>query len=658
MNEPAPQLVSEASDSRFTPARAIVVLLLLGWVCYANSLTKTFILDDFVWIAANPLLDWPWEYIRSWHSRWFSGVTILLSYWTGGREVVGFHLMNVAIHLAASVVLFGLVRRTLLLPRWSGRFVGVATVLAFFIAALWMVHPLQTQSVTYIIQRCESLMGLFYLLTLYLFLRGATAACGVWGWQVAAIIACFLGMGSKEVMITAPVVVAYYDWVFLPGSIREKIRWRWWVYIGLTLAWTSVASTLLSALSPARPGSTVGMSYQGVSALQYAQTQPGVILYYLRLSVWPAPLCLDYRDWPVADAWSDWLPQAAVILALLAATVVGLVRRSWWGFLGVWFFGILSVTSSFLPIADLAFEHRMYLPLAAVVTAIVMGCYFVSSRLPSVPAQTSLRASAGAACVALATLSVLTVVRNQDYSDRERMWRDVIAKRPGNARGYSNLGAILLDTGRLNEAIPAFRQGLALQPRDPMAHNYLGVIRVMQGRLEDGIKHFETSIKIRPQSAVAQHNLGLAYLRQGRTDQAIVSLREAVALEPRRGGYRFSLAFALAEQGKLTEAEEEYARARQLEPTWPRRAEREAWQLLGQAPPAPAHDLRWALLLARQARQATETPDANLLYTLALAESATGHADRAAAAAKEAILLAEKQGDSGLVQQLRRRFRL
>jgi tetratricopeptide (TPR) repeat protein len=658
MNEQSTQSIPEPSDSWLTPARATVVLVLLGWVCYANSLTKTFILDDFIWIAANPLLDWPWEYIRSWRSRWFSGVTILLSYWTGGRAVVGFHLMNVAIHLAASLVLFGLVRRTLLLPRWNGRFVDVATVLAFFIAALWMVHPLQTQSVTYIIQRCESLMGLCYLLTLYLFLRGATAASGGRGWYLGAIATCFLGMGSKEVMITAPVVVASYDWVFLSGSIREKLRQRWWVYGGLALAWATVASTLLAALSPGRSGSTVGMSYQGVSALQYAKTQPGVILYYLRLSVWPAPLCLDYRDWPVATAWSDWLPQTAIILALLAGTAVGLVRRTWWGFLGVWFFGILSVTSSFLPIADLAFEHRMYLPLAAVVAVIVMGGYLASNRLLSVAGRMSMRASAGAACVAIAILGLLTVLRNQDYSDRERMWRDVIAKRPGNARGHSNLGAILLDTGRLNEAIPAFRQALALQPGDPMAHNHLGVIRVKQGRLAEGLKHFEASIKIRPQTAVAHHHLGLVHLRQGRLDQAAVSLREAVRLEPRRGGYRFALAFVLAEQGNQTEAAEESARARQLEHNWLRRAEREAWQLLGQAPPVPAHDLQWALLLARQARQASEAPDANLLYVLALAEAANGHADRAVAVAREALVLAQEQGDADLAEQLRRRFRL
>ncbi|MEK7786522.1 MAG: glycosyltransferase family 39 protein, partial [Chloroflexota bacterium] len=241
---------------------------------------------------------------------------------------------------------------------------------AFAVALLWAVHPLQTQSVTYVIQRGESLMGLFYLLTLYCAIRGLHSSRRR-GWYGAAIVACALGMASKAVMVTAPVMVFIYDLVFLRRSGMPKTSGagrphggaalghatppaqaaRWGLYFGLAATWGVLWACDVTGevLDPSARRSHVGFGYHGLTPLEYAATQPGVILNYLRLSFWSVGLCLDY-DWPVARTAIVIIPPALVLLLLIGATAWGLVRRSWLGFAGAWFFVILAPTSSFIPI--------------------------------------------------------------------------------------------------------------------------------------------------------------------------------------------------------------------------------------------------------------------------------------------------------------------
>ena len=198
---------------------------------------------------------------------------------------------------------------------------------------------------------------------------------------------------------------------------------------------------------------------------QYACSQPGVILHYLRLAVWPDTLCLDYW-WPVAKTAGEILPGALVIGGLLAATVWALWRAPAWGFLGAWFFVILAPTSSIMPIVDLAFEHRMYLPLAAVAAAAVCGVFLLSRRLP--PRQVAW-AGLALAGLALAALAYRTAQRNQDYENMTLMWNQVVALRPENGRALSNLGVLLAKEDRLDDAISRLRgSGARLSPHTPM----------------------------------------------------------------------------------------------------------------------------------------------------------------------------------------------
>lgn len=244
--------------------------------------------------------------------------TFALNYAVHGTNLWGYHAVNLVIHLAAGLVLFGLIRRTLGMPRVPPRYAAAADGLALAAALLWLVHPLQTESVTYIYQRIESLMGLFYLLTLYCFVR-STGSPRPRLWLATAVLCCAGGMCSKEVMVTAPLLVLWYDRVFVARGWQEVFRRRWAFYAALFATWLIVLVTMRCQANLYREIHTASMPW---TPWQYALNQPIVILHYLRLSFFPRGLCLHYRWLGAATAaemvlpglalWRCWRPRRGV----------------------------------------------------------------------------------------------------------------------------------------------------------------------------------------------------------------------------------------------------------------------------------------------------------------------------------------------------------
>jgi protein O-mannosyl-transferase len=494
--------------------------------------------------------------------------------------------VNLAIHVVAALLLFGIVRRTLRGPgnrpgdKETGRQGDPELHLttspchpvtlspchssaspiwfAAAVALLWAVHPLQTESVTYIVQRAESLVGLFYLLTLYCVIRGAE--CHVSGcaprpasriphppfWYAAAALAGLLGMATKEVMITAPVVVLLYDRAFLSGSFRQAVKQRWPLYAALAATWILLAALIAHSLAePAQ--------FKGPGFWPYLRTQPEIILHYLRLCLWPEGLCLDYQ-WPVANTIGKILPGMLVIGLLLAGIAWGVARRRPWGFLGAWFFIILAPTSIY-PLADLAFEHRLYLPLAAVVALVVLGTYAACQRLGRWLPPALLTATAQcllvAACLACC---LLTYQRNEDYRSPLTVWSDVVAKTPYNARAHFNLGAFLFGESKLDDAIHEYEEALTFRPDYADAHSMLGYALAEKGLLDEAIRHCREAVKCQPDNAAAHLNLGLALSKKGITDEAIHHYQEALRVRPNYAKANYNLGLALARTGRFAEA--------------------------------------------------------------------------------------------------------
>ncbi len=230
-------------DRPFFPWLLRLVLLIAATAAYWPSFRGVFVFDDWRYIVYNWRLQsfsalWP---ALAWNTRPTVYLTLWLNYQVGRLDVLGYHVLNFAVHCVAGLTLFSLVRVTLRLPPMDKRWGPWADAAALVVALLWLVHPLQTQAVTYIIQRCESMMGMFYLLCLYSVLRASQSA-RPWKWCVAGVAAGWLGMGCKEVMATAPLVILLYDRIYLSSSWAMVFRRRWGFYLALmpAVAWLVV----------------------------------------------------------------------------------------------------------------------------------------------------------------------------------------------------------------------------------------------------------------------------------------------------------------------------------------------------------------------------------------------------------------------------------
>ena len=477
-----------------------------------------------------------------------------------GECVWGYHATNLAIHLVNGLLLLGILWRTFQLPTWKGRYGEAGWGLALATALLWTVHPLQTESVTYIVQRAESLAGLFYLLVLYCVIRGVQSRHSV-GWYIVAVGACWLGVGVKEVMATAPVVVLLYDRTFVEDSFRKILRQRWGLYVGLFGSWGLLVGLL------ARTGVSVLKDEVGsIGMWAYARSQPGIILHYLRLSLWPDRLCLCY-EWPVADTLGAILPGMLVVGLLLATTTWGLRKWRGWGFLGAWFFLILAPTSSIMPLPQLAFEHRMYLPLAAVLTAVIAVGHLAAERLVRRGWTTErwcLAGKTGLVVLTAVALGLLTFRRNEAYRTELSIWEDTVEKVPHNAYANSDLGNALVNNRRLAEGIKRFEEAIRLKPEYDAGHNNLGVALHKSGRLPEAIEQFEETIRLKPDNASAHINMGNALKGMGRVAEAIEHYQEAIRLNPESAVAYYDLGNALTMCGRMAEAIEPYQEAIRL----------------------------------------------------------------------------------------------
>jgi tetratricopeptide (TPR) repeat protein len=543
---------------------------LLGILCYANSLDTPFVFDDLPHIADNPKIRqlWPPGYLQE-TTRPLVMLSLGLNYAAGGLAVRSYHLVNLAIHVCAALALYGLVRRTLLTPSLKARYGTSATPLAAAVSLVWLVHPLQTESVTYTIQRAESMMGLFYLLTLYALSRHNAPA--PWIWTPCAMACCALGMGTKPIMATAPLTALLYDRAFLSGSFRKALSERKTLYAGLVAAW---ALLLLLLNAPHESKESAGFDIV-ISPVEYLQSQPGVLLHYLRLSIWPDRLCLDYL-WPITRSAVSIAIPSLLIGLLLLASLWSCFRHSGWGFLGGAFFLILAPTSSVIPLGDLAVEHRMYLPLAVLTTAAAIGIHEAIRRLHRlIPSPATAPSVLGMICLVIAVTGFgwRTARRNMDYRNGISIWRDVVDKRPANHRGHYNLGRALVDAGDIDQGMTHFREAIRLNPDYAEAHGNLGIALAIRGNEEEAINHLREAIRLQPDLVQASDRLSTLFYNQGNLavqrgafEQAAEYYREAIALRPDFVQAHSNLGVSLFRLGKTPEAIAHFREALRFDP--------------------------------------------------------------------------------------------
>ncbi len=535
--------VAAAHGVRTWLAAVIIVGAVL--LAYANTRRVPFFFDDRAAIVENAT-------IREWSTALFpptdSGLgvrgrplinlSLAANYALGGLDVRGYHAANLAFHAGAALLLFGIVRRTLRGARWRDQFGTDADGLALAASLVWAVHPLLTESVTCVIQRTESLSSLFYLFTLYGFVRAAEPSAPRW-WYGISVAACAVGVMAKEILATAPVLVLLYDAICVSDGFAAAWRARRGYYLALMGTWAPLALLIVGAQGR---GGTVGFDV-GMSAWKYALTQCWAVVHYLRLAIVSWPLVVDYGVDVVTSPAAVW-PQALLLSVLVGASAVAVVRRSAAGFLGAWFFVILGPSSSVLPLTTQTIaEHRMYLPLAAVVVLAVFGVYRWLGR----------GALVGFGGVAVA-LGIATFLRNEDYRSEIAIWTQTVAHRPGNPRAHYNLAVALLAENRVAEAEPELRTAVRLSPGYTDAHVSLGQLLVNLQRPAEAVVELEAALQLRSNSFPAHVNLGTALVATGRAAEALPHYQEAVRLQPTSALAQFGLGSTLAGLGRLREA--------------------------------------------------------------------------------------------------------
>jgi tetratricopeptide (TPR) repeat protein len=404
--------------------------------------------------------------------------------------------------------------------------------------------------VTYVIQRTEVLAGLFYLLTIYGFIRGVDSA-RPWRWYVVSVSACLLGAGSKEVIASAPLIVLLYDRTFLSGSFRAAWRQRWRTYLALASSWLVLGWLVVAAQGR---GGTAGFG-SGVSVWSYALTQCRAVVLYVTLAIWPHPLVFDYGEM-TARSFAEVAPAALCLCALLGAVAVALRRRPVLGFVGAWFFAILAPSSSIVPIATQTIaEHRMYLPLAGVLMLVMVGVGRIAGRWGTIAGFTIIVALTG-----------LTVARNLTYQSALMLWSDTVEKCPENPRAHNSLGQALFDSGHVQESLAQYQIAVRLDPTYAEAHYNLAIALARLKRTPEAIDHLQQAVGLQPDFAPAHNDLGIALADAGRWAEAVTQQETAIRLQPDYVDAHYNLGNALAQLGRLSEAADHFEQTLHLAP--------------------------------------------------------------------------------------------
>jgi Flp pilus assembly protein TadD len=623
----------------------LLLIVVLGFLAYSNTFQNPFQWDEADFIVGNPIirnLNYFTDISRAeglsvydgLKSRYIGYLTFALNYKLHGFNVPGYHLVNLAIHLINALLVYFFVLLTFSTPYFKGRnaaddslfTIHFSRLFALAVALLFVVHPIQTEAVTYVFQRMASLVSMFYLLSLVLYIKGRLQsqsaeskaqrgknamryALGPMLYYSLSLLSAVLAMKTKENAFTLPIVITLYEFLFFSGPVKTRLLrlapfLLTMLIVPLTIMGTG--TTPGEIISQVRDPASLG--FITPTPADYLFTQFRVIVTYIRLLFLPVGQNIDY-DYPLYHSLFD-LP--VLLSFLLLAAVFGfavyllfkshraeggeqeagdtplnppLPRREvkevgfhasrftlhasrLLGFGILWFFITLSVESSIIPIPMLINEYRVYLPSVGFFIALAAGVVVLLKQSPRFTIHDSRFAKVAAAMFALIIMGLAsaTYARNVLWKDKVSLWEDVVGKSPNSSRGYNNLGIAYYEKGRNDEAIKMYEHAIALNPRYLDAYMNLGVSYAVTGRLDAAIEKFSAVVAKDPKNDDAYLNLGRAYSDLRRTHEAIEYFREATAVNPNNSAAFHGLGTAYARLGHLDDALAAYTRFVELSP--------------------------------------------------------------------------------------------
>ncbi len=621
---------------------AHIIIIILGFIIYITTFAAPFVLDDEKNIKNNPALR-DMRYFTSsslqdkslinkeidehFRSRIIGHLTFAFNYKLHGLKITGYHVVNLAIHILNSLLVYWLVMLTLKTPYFKAhsddKSRGVnhepramnhdlQTFTALFAGLFFVSHPIQTEAVTYITQRFTSLAAMFCLLSVVLYIKWRLMA-GQQNSRAAeqqeikkkygftalllycsSLLAAVLAMKTKEISFTLPVVIALHEFMFFEGKAKKRLIYL----LPLLLTMLIVPVTVLGDRDVLTDIKRLEASVQGApgpnDALLYLLTQFRVIVTYLRLLVLPVNQNLDY-DYPLYHSFFD--PNVFLSFLFLAGILSGGVyllyvsskkaRGSWLiahskdgqrtmnhglrasaymrliSFGIFWFFITLSVDSSIIPLADVIFEHRLYLPSAGFFIVVVSAATIGKSRL----GKTGDKAMTLLLALAILALSAATFQRNRLWSNDIILGENVVKKSPNKSRPHNNLGFAYEKQGFIDKAINEYLIALKIDPNLADTRVNLGVAYGKQGLADKAINEYQAALTLNPDySAVAHYNLGIAYEKQGHIEKATNEYLTALMIKPDFADAHNNLGTVYEKQGNIDKAINEYMAALKINP--------------------------------------------------------------------------------------------
>jgi hypothetical protein len=562
------------------------LIVVFALIAYSNSFSVPFVFDDHPIIRDNLLIQdlkffvYPslakvsplYYYLKL---RYVSLLSFAINYQLNGLNVEGYHITNLAIHIFNGFLVFLLITLTFETPSLKDSSLkDRVPLIALFTSLLFVVHPVQIQAVTYVVQRYMSLGSLFYLLSLVVFIKWRLVSLEAsrlkfkdlgtikFGVYLFSLFIALLGMMTKENVFTLPFAIALYEILFF----QEKWYKRLLFLIPFFLVTLVIPLGFIDLVNIHKPlneilASVSRKSYitTKVSRWDYLLTEFVVIVTYLRLLILPINQNVDY-DYPIYHSFFN--PQV-LFSFLFLVSIVGLAffliyryrnkvpatRLISYGIL--WFFLTLAVESSFMPMVDVINEHRLYLPVVGALMAFTTSA-FLLARHWEIQRP---RLAKGVLPVLIGFVVIFTGAtykRNQVWQSPETLWKDVLKKSPNKARPYNELAVYLNRQEKYAEAIPYFKKAIELSPGYSYPYLNMGVSYMNLGQADKAMEMYKKAVKIRPDLGQAYNNIGVLYMKQGKVQKAKKMYQKALQVNPNSATARQNLKAIEGEEKKLS----------------------------------------------------------------------------------------------------------
>jgi hypothetical protein len=491
------------------------LLLILGlafivFAVYSNSLQAPFYLDDIEFIN-NPTIQISNLSLRNLYNaelehsktRPLPVISLAINYYFNKENVIGYHIFNISIHILTGIFLFLFFKVTLeFLP--EKKLTEATRIVSFFAALIWLVHPLQIQSVTYIIQRMNSMAALFYILSMLLYIHARLSKIS---WKkyllfTCCLISALLAVSSKENAAMLPLFIILYEWFFIQDLDISWLKRQIPLILGVTV-FLIIISFIYLGNNPI-DNLLSRYSSRDFTLYQRVLTQFRVVVFYISLLIFPDPSRLNLEhDFSLSYSFIDPITtilSLCILIALMCISVWLAKRERLLSFAILWYLGNLILESSVIPL-EIIFEHRNYLPSTLLC---LLGTTAVIRFIRVKRQQIILL------CIIVVLFSFWTFRRNYIWSDKILFLEDAITKAPNNIRTNYNLASALTEKNRYSEAIVHFERVLQLDPHDAKSHNNLGVLLFELGRRDEAIREFKEALRIQPDYARARFHLRLA----------------------------------------------------------------------------------------------------------------------------------------------------